>query len=169
MLIMKKLPILLGGLLALLIVAGAVGATVVYADDSTPPTPAGQPGDGRGPRGFGLGPDELAVAVEALGMTTDELSTALQEGQTLEELATAAGVDLQTVQDAIRAARAESMRARIEQALADGTISQEKADWLLEGLEKGFLDGSGFGFGFGHGGPGGPGQPPAQSGQSTDQ
>lgn len=55
------------------------------------------------------------------------------------------------------------MRARIEQALADGTITQEKADWLLEGLEKGFLDGPGFGFGFGHGGPV---QPPAQS---TDQ
>jgi transcriptional regulator with XRE-family HTH domain len=158
---MKKLPILLGGLLALLIVAGAVGATVVYADDSTPPTPSGWPGDGRGPRGFGLGPDELAAAAEALGMTTDELSAALQEGQTLEELAEAAGVDLQTVQDAIRAARIESMRARIEQGVTDGTISQEKADWLLEGLEKGFLDGPGFGFG--HGGPGGPGQPPAQS------
>ncbi len=160
---MKKLPILLGGLLALLIVAGAVGTTVVYADDATPPTPTGQPGDRRGPRGFGLGPDGLAVAAEALGMTTDELSAALQEGQTLEELAEAAGVDLQTVQEAISAARAESMKARIEQALADGTISQEKAEWLLEGLEQGFLDGPGFGFGFGHGGAGGPGQPSAQS------
>lgn len=38
-------------------------------------------------------------------MTTDELSAALQEGQTLEELAESAGVDLQTVQDTIRAAR----------------------------------------------------------------
>lgn len=44
---MKKLPILLGGLLALLIGAGAVGATVVYADDATPPAPTGQPGGGR--------------------------------------------------------------------------------------------------------------------------
>lgn len=163
---MKKLPILLGGLLALLIAAGAVGATVVYADDATPPAPSGQPGDGRGPRGFGLGLDELAAAAEALGMTTDELSAALQEDRTLEELAESAGVDLQTVQDAIGAVRAEFMRARINQALADGTISQEKADWLLEGLEKGFLDGPGFGFGFGHGGPG---QPPAQPGPSTDQ
>ncbi|MFZ5904800.1 MAG: hypothetical protein ACOYZ8_14735 [Chloroflexota bacterium] len=161
---MKKLPILLGGLLALVIAAGAVGATVVYADDATPPAPTGQPGGGRGPRGFGLGADELAAAAEALGMTTDELSAALQEGQTLEDLAEAAGVDIADVQAAVSAARAESMRARIEQALADGTISQEKADWLLEGLEKGFLDGPGFGFGFGHGGPG---QPPVNQSAPT--
>jgi hypothetical protein len=40
-----------------------------------------------------------------------------------------------------------NLRARIEQAVSDGTMTQEKADWLNEGLEKGFLDGPGFGFG----------------------
>lgn len=35
-------------------------------------------------------------------------------------------------------------------------MTQDKADWLLEGLDKGYLDG-GPGFGFGHdGGRGGP-------------
>ena len=49
------------------------------------------------------------------------------------------------------------MRTRIEQAVFDGTMTQAKADWLLEGLDKGYLDGPGFGFGFGgHGGHGGP-------------
>jgi len=41
--------------------------------------------------------------------------------------------------------------------MEDGTITQEHADWLLEGLDKGFLGGPG-GFGFGHG-PKGEGQP----------
>jgi hypothetical protein len=48
------------------------------------------------------------------------------------------------------------MRAQIEQALTDGTMTQEKADWLLEGLDKGYLDGGpGFGPGFGRGRHGG--------------
>ena len=155
----KKLPKLIGGLVAALLLVGAAGATIAYAQDGTTPTP---PADGqidrRGP-GHGhrfLGEAELQAAADALGMTTDELSTELQNGKTLQDLADAAGVDLQVVQDAIRAAHAEAMRQRIEQAVADGTMTQEKADWLLEGLEKGFLDGPGFGFGFGPGPAGGP-------------
>lgn len=158
----NKLPMLLGGFLAVLVVLGAVSAGIAYADDSTPPDPTTLPADGRGPRGErGLGATELEAAAKVLGMTSDELSTALKDGQTLEELATAAGVDIQDVQDAISAVHAEEMRAQIEQAVTDGTISQDKADWLLEGLDKGYLDGGhGFGLDFGHGGRGGPGQPP---------
>ena len=162
----KKLPILIGGLLAVLVVVGAIGAGIVYAQGGTPPALTGQPADGRGPRGGpGLGQAELEAAANVLGMTTTELSTALQNGQTLEELATAAGVDIQTVQDAIQTAHDTEMRAQIKQAVADGTMTQAKADWLLEGLDQGFLDGPGFGFGFGHGGPDGHGQPPV--GQPT--
>ena len=94
-------------------------------------------------------------------MTADELTTALKDGQTLEELAEAAGVDFADVQSAIQAAHKEEMRAQIEQAVEDGTLTQDKADWLLEGLDKGYLDGGpGFGLGFGRGGPGGRGQTP---------
>jgi hypothetical protein len=51
----------------------------------------------------------------------------------------------------------------------DGTITQENADWLLEGLDKGFIGGPG-GFGHGFGGPRGDGlgpkgQPPVQDGE----
>jgi hypothetical protein len=163
----KKLPKIVGGLLAALMLVGAAGATLAYAQDGTHPTPpADAEGGGRGPRGGPgfLGDDELAAAAEALGMTADEVSTELQNGKTLQDLADAAGVDLQVVQDALRAARAESTRNRIEQAVTDGTMTREKADWLLEGLEKGFLDGPGFGFGFGRG-PGGP--PPADVTQTA--
>jgi hypothetical protein len=46
-------------------------------------------------------------------------------------------------------------------------MSQEKADWLLEGLEKGFLDGPGFGFGFGPHGPRPDQTPSAQPTQTS--
>jgi hypothetical protein len=163
----KKLPKIVGGVVVVLMLIGAAGATIAYAQDGPPPTlPAdGQPGR-RGPGGPGgfLHGTELTAAAEALGMTTDELSTELQNGKTLPDLADAAGVDLQVVKDAINAAHAEELRQWIGQSVTDGTMTQEKADWLLEGLDKGFLDGPGFGFGFRHG-PGGP--PPTDATQTA--
>lgn len=142
------MSVLVAGLLAALVVVGVLGATNAYAQ--TPSAAAlhgGGPGGGRG----GLGLEGLQVAADALNVTTDELITALRSGKTLEELATGAGVDIQDVQDAIQAARATEMRDRIQQALDAGTITREHADWLFEGLDKGFLDGpGGFGFGGGH-------------------
>lgn len=139
----KKFMIVLGGLLAVAIAFGAVRATTVYAQAGTTPQHDGGRGHGGG---RGLGDAELTAAAKVLGMTADELSTALSEGKTLEDLATEAKVDIQDVKDAITAVHAEELRAQIEAGVADGTISQGKADWLLDGLEKGFLDG-GRGFG----------------------
>ncbi len=151
----NKLPLLIGGFLAVLVVVGAIGAGVAYADDSTPP--AGLFGGRGGPHGArGLGTAELEAAAEVLGMTADDLKSALQSGQTLAEIATEKGVDIADVQAAIQAVHHEEMRAQIEQAVTNGTMTQEKADWLLEGLDKGYLDGGpGFGLGFGRGGHGG--------------
>ncbi len=146
----KKIVILLGGLLTIAVLFGAISVKTAYAQDVTPPASVtGQFGDGHGHGGGGrgLGQPELEAAAKVLGMTADELSSALKDGKTLADLATAAGVDIQDVQDAIAAVHEVEMRERIEAGVADGTISQEKADWLLEGLEKGFLDGPGFGFG----------------------
>lgn len=216
----------IGGLLVALMVVGAVGTAVAYAQGPTPSIGLGDghgPGGGRGSLGSAeleaaakvlgmttddlsaalkegktleqlatekgvdfqtvqdairaarplrLGSTELDAAAKALDMTTDELSTALKDGKTLQELADAAGVDLQTVQDAIKAAHTTEMRTQIEQAVTDGNMTQEKADWLLEGLDKGFLDGRGFGFGGprGHGFDGDSSKTPsAQPTQQTDQ
>jgi hypothetical protein len=148
----NKMSVLIAGLLFALVVVGLVGATNAYAQSGTDEVL-----HGRGPGGRGLGLEGLQAAAEALNMTTDELIDALRSGQTLEQLAEAAGVDIQDVQDAIQAAQAESFRTRIQQAVTDGTITQEHADWLLEGLDKGFIGGAG---GFGLGGPHGPGLGP---------
>ena len=162
----KKL-ILIGGLAAALIAVvtvAVIGATNVYAQGPTPtqPAPLGQghgPGDGKhGPMG---GP-AFEAAAQTLGMTTDELTAALKQGKTLEQVAQDKGVDFATVQAAMQKARDTEMRQRIQQALEAGTITQDHADWLLEGLDKGYLNGPG-GFGFGIGGPHerGPGAAPA--------
>jgi hypothetical protein len=150
----NKMSILIGGLLVALLVIGVIGVTSAYAQS---PSSALLHGDGPG-GGRGLGLAGLQAAAEALNMTTDELITALRSGRTLEELATEAGVDLQDVQDAIQAAHTTAIRERIQQALDAGTITQEHADWLLEGLDKGFIGAPG---GFGLGGPRGPGLGPA--------
>jgi hypothetical protein len=145
----NKMSVLIAGLLVALLVVGVIGATNAYAQSS--PSAAFH-GGGPGGRGGGLGLDELQITAEALNMTTDELITALRSGRTLEELATEAGVDLQEIQDEIQAARATAFRDRIQQAVDDGAITQEHADWLLEGLDQGFIGGpGGFGFGGRHG------------------
>jgi hypothetical protein len=162
----KKILMVVGGVLAIAILFAGVRVTTAYAQTGTPPAQTdGQPGGGRG-HGRGLGETELAAAAKVLGMTTDEVSTALTGGKTLQDLATAAGVDIQDVQDAIQAAHETEMRAQIKAGVADGSISQEKADWLLEGLDKGFLTGPG---GFGLRGPHGnqPGGPANQQPAAT--
>ena len=68
-------------------------------------------------------------------------------------------VDLQDVRDAVETACSEAremaIREAIQRALDNDRITQEQADWLLEGLESGYMDGPGFGFGRGFGrGPG---------------
>ena len=146
----NKMSILIAGLLVALLVVGVIGATHAFAQGSYDLMQHGRGPGGPG-GGRGLGQAELEAAAEVLGMTTDEVTTALQSGKTLQDLADEAGVYFADVQAAIQAAHAAELRDRIAQAVDDGTITQENADWLLEGLEKGFIGVPGA---FGFGGPG---------------
>jgi len=146
----NKMLILIAGLLVALLVVGVIGATNTFAQGSYDLMQHGRGPGGPG-GGRGLGQAELEAAAKVLGMTADELSTALQSGKTLQTLADEASVDIEDVQAAIQAAHETELRTRIAQAVTDGTITQENADWLLEGLDKGFIGVPGaFGFG-GHG------------------
>ena len=127
----NKMSVLIAGLLVALLVIGVVGATNAFAQGSPSTLFHGRgPGGGRG-----LGLEGLQVAAQALNMTTDELITALRSGKTLEEIANEAGVDLQTVEDAIQAAHATALRERIQQALDAGTITQELIPSIMQNLE----------------------------------
>ena len=86
-------------------------------------------------------PHPREALADLLGLDREGLRDQLQSGSTIQELADEAGVDLEEFRAQMEANRQEEMRTRIEEALADETISQDQADWLLEGLEKGYLSG----------------------------
>lgn len=105
--------------------------------------PVGGPRGGHhGGRGFGARLDAVA---EALGITEDELHDAIEDGQTIAEVADANGVDVQTVIDALVA----EATARIDAKVADGDLTQEQADELKAELTEritDLVDGEGAGF-----------------------
>ena len=68
---------------------------------------------------------------EALGMTVEELEVARTEGQTLWEIAEEQGVDLAEARESLQAAGQELL----DQAVADGTLTQEQADNIRQHME----------------------------------
>lgn len=100
------------------------------AFQASPTNPSPQP-NMCGPAGF-------EAAAQALGMSTEDLRIQLWGGRTLAELADTAGVDLKDVYTAVRSACEKPIREAIAKAVENGRITQEEADWLLEGLDKGY-------------------------------
>jgi len=142
------------GVLAVVVLAGILVAGPVLAQESTPTpkTPYGWRGFGWGFGFWGGNWTAFDAAAKALGLTPEQLFAELHAGKSLADIAEARGVDLQKVYEAMNATRVEAMKQAIQQAVKDGRLTQEQADWLLEGLEKGFVPmGRGFGHGFGRG------------------
>ena len=79
---------------------------------------------------------QLSVIADLLGITVEELQEALEGGATVRDLLDEAGIDAETVQQALEAARIEA----IEQAVEDGELTQEQADRLLERMAEKGLD-----------------------------
>ena len=80
------------------------------------------PGHGRGP-GFG----NLDAAAKALGMTADELRSALQGGKSLADVAKAKGIDPAKVVDALVA----ELKAHLDAEVTSGEHTQAQADQML--------------------------------------
>ena len=76
--------------------------------------------------GLHAGGADLSVAATAIGITNDELRTALQSGQSIADVATANGVAPQAVIDAMVAA----MKQRLAESVTAGKLTQAKADEL---------------------------------------
>lgn len=136
------------------LVVGALAlslAVPALAQEVTPTVPSTSSADAlsRWAKGFGFGKSWASydAVAAALGLTPVELFTELHAGKTIEEIAAAKGIDLQKVKDAYNAARLAEKKAEIEQAVKDGTITQEQADWMLKGIEQGWMP-------MGHGGRG---------------
>jgi len=151
----KKFAIaLMAGLVLVLALAGAVFAQGATPGASTP-TP-GQPGAGIGKffggRGFGglfsFGRgnnwQDFDLVAKTLGMTPTELFDQLHNGKTIAQIAADKKIDLATVQSALNASRSDQMKAAIEAAVTSGKMSRDQADWLLQGIDKGYLPGGRF-------------------------
>lgn len=132
---------------ATLLTSGIVGAGSVIAqaadtsDATTPavaaagaddtPAPAGLQTtddvvvdtDGGADRGDRRGCGNSEAIAETLGLTTDELHEARDDGSTIAEIATAQGVDIDEVVQAIVENKAE----RLEDKVAAGDITEEEA------------------------------------------
>ncbi|MEA3459166.1 MAG: hypothetical protein U9R11_00565 [Chloroflexota bacterium] len=136
---MSKRIMILAGVALTVALLGAAVVVPAFAQEPTPTPEAPLRCHGRG---FGLWRSSWAVfdaAAEALGLTPEELFAELHAGKSLADIAKAQGVELKAVHDAMKAARVEARKQAIEQAVENGRMSQEQADWLLEGLELGFL------------------------------
>ncbi len=94
--------------------------------------PGSGPGHDRGFRGPGSGFGGRDALLEALGMTGEELRDALAEGQTIEGIAEAAGVDL----TALALDGLDAQQERLDEAVADGSISDERAARIQEHLDR---------------------------------
>lgn len=95
---------------------------------------------GENPRERSLDGEALDAVAAVLDMTPEEVTAAMQDdGATLQELADEAGVDMQEIKDALSELRSQNARDRIETALDEGNLTQDEANWLLEGLDNGYM------------------------------
>ena len=95
---------------------------------------------------------------EVLDLTPEEIKAELQAGKTIIEIAAEQGFTNDQLKEAINAA----MAAKLQQQVADGTITQEQADKMLQRMQDGPAKNGQpkFGFGLrGHGGFPGVGAP----------
>jgi hypothetical protein len=113
--------------LAPLVANGTI--TQAQADAVVSALEAAKPPMGHGRPGFGHGAD-LDAAATAIGITEDELRTALQSGQSLAEIAQANDVTAQTVIDALVA----NAKTQIAERVASGDITQAEGDEKLADL-----------------------------------
>ena len=144
-----------------------IDAVVNALQGARPAGKGGPPGGalpGGGLPGPGLrgGPGgDLSAAATAIGVTADEVRTALKAGQSLADLATSKGVDPQKVIDALMAPIIEHEKAEV----TSGEDTQAKSDQELADAKthitdfvNGKLPAPAAGVpGGGPGGPGGPG------------
>lgn len=174
---MKKFLLIGTAIVAVAILAlGVVG----YAYAQTPVPPTTPYGPGMGGRGGGMmgggmrggmmggqyaagetGPMHdymLKTFAEALDMTPEALQAELDGGKTMWQVAQEKGLTTEQIQALMTEARA----AALKQMVADGTITQEQADWMLSrgagGMRGGANGGCPMQNGSGVGGQRGPGR-----------
>ncbi|KKP90676.1 MAG: hypothetical protein UR94_C0025G0015 [Parcubacteria group bacterium GW2011_GWA2_36_10] len=122
--------LVLGGVLASVLTGGLVYAQTSTASKTTDPSlaPCHQ---GRGGEGiFGkMDKDQmLKNQAEMLGMTQEELQTAIDSGQRFDQIAESKGITQEQMQEKMQT----QMKAHLSELVAVGTITQAQMDEHLE-------------------------------------
>ena len=132
------------------------GVTAAFAQGPNQPDGSTPLGMNPAQNGAGAGMDLMAVEesamhaaiAEALDMTVEEYEAEVANGENAFTLAQRLGIDIAELQAAMNAVH----EAAFQQAIDDGLVSQEQADWILshrggqsgqsEGKNRGQRDGS---------------------------
>jgi hypothetical protein len=157
---MKKTVLIAVGIVTL-VALGMAG--YAYAQAQVPPRQIA-PG-----YGYGHGPEMMgwteegeppmhdyvfSALAEGLGLTPEELEARHEAGERLWDIAQDQGLTAEELRDLMLEAR----EGALEQAVSDGVLTQEQADWMLDHMGPRFAEGYGPGSGHCDGsGPHGPG------------
>ena len=127
----SKIKKLVAGVaLAGALTVGTAGIAVA-ADGSAPSGDATAQTSGRHPwLRHQLRRAAVGVITDTLGVSRQDLRAAVQGGQTISQYATSLGKDPQTVVDALT----NAANTKLDQLVADGTITQERADTVKSKL-----------------------------------
>ncbi len=142
---MKKILIIGTLVIAAVLAFGAIG--VAYAQTATPNQTgtglmAGGRGGMRGQAGDSLLQDYmLAGFATAFDMQVADLQVRIEAGDTMYDVALELGYTQETFSELMVTVRTDA----INQALADGVITQEQADWMLSRLSQRAAGGFGTG------------------------
>jgi hypothetical protein len=102
---------------------GTAGIAAAADSSTTPADPSAQAAKHPGLR-IKARKAAVKVITETLGVSRQELVAAMKGGQTLTEYTNSLGQDPQTVVDALT----NAATSKLDQLVADGTITQERAD-----------------------------------------
>jgi hypothetical protein len=129
---MKKALVVSLVLVAAVFTLGSV--TKVFASSGTPSTSAGTVNYGFGGNGGMMGGSQkgllhdemIQIISEKLGVSVDVLNSRLANGETLYSIALAEGLTADQAKTLMLDARSQA----IDQAVADGDLTQAQADWM---------------------------------------
>lgn len=134
--------LVLGGVIASVLTSGLVyaqGVSTTNIDDASV-APCHQERGGDGIFGKTNKEERLKDQAEILGMTTEELQTALDAGQKFHEIAESKGITQEQMHEKMQS----KMKERLSELVAAGTITQEQMDKHLEHMAN-KPEGKGFG------------------------
>lgn len=153
---MKKIILILVVLGILTFSLGSVGSA--HAQDINPPQP-------RGPMMSGTGilhSYMIAAMAKSLNMNATDFEARVQSGETFYQIALSKGFKAEEIPSLMQSAHTEA----INKAVADGVITQEQADWMLQHMGgRGMVGGRGRNGGMGRGPCNGTGTLPGQGGR----